>query len=175
MHNVTATQKPNGKPLFASDTIAPGKTAPVVGVDFLKTGDYPFICTIHPTLMMGTLHVTANGTPRSQPPPDTTPPNASVAIADSKIGPVLKRKALRVTLRTDENATFKLTAKAGKTTLATGTVAVTGTGKVGSIKLTKAGRKLLAKSHSVTVRVSASVTDSAGNRAAASATRKLRR
>ena len=80
-----------------------------------------------------------------------------------------------MTLRTDENAPFKLTAKAGKTTLATGTVAVTGTGKVASIKLTKAGRKLLAKSRSVTVRVSASVTDSAGNRAAASATRKLRR
>ena len=49
------------------------------------------------------------------------------------------------------------------------------TGKVASIKLTKAGRKLLAKSRSVRVRVSASVTDSAGNRAAASATRKLRR
>jgi plastocyanin len=174
MHNVTATQKgPDGKPLFASDTIGPGKTAPVNGVASLKAGDYPFICTIHPTLMTGTLHVTANGTPQA-PPPDTTPPTASVAIPDSKIGPVLKRKALRVSLKTDESATFKLTAKAGKTTLATGTITAT-TGKTASIKLTTAGRKLLAKSKSVTVRLTASVADSAGNRAAASATRKLRR
>jgi plastocyanin len=169
-HDVTAD---GDKPLFESDTIDAGKSAPVEGVEFLKTGDYPFHCSVHP-FMKGTLHVTANGTPQSGPPPDTIPPSASVAIADSKISAVLERRALRVALTSNEPSRFKLSASSGRTTIAKGTLTLTGTKRTGAISLTRAGRRLLGHARRITVRLRASVNDAAGNRSAASATRKLR-
>jgi len=95
-HDVTADKNDSdGKPLFASETIDGGKTAPVKGVEFLTTGDYEFHCSIHP-FMTGTIHVTGNGTPKPRTPDnpapnpaDTTPPDATVKILDSRISGVL--------------------------------------------------------------------------------------
>jgi plastocyanin len=178
LHDITADGKDSdGKALFKSETIGAGKSSPVEGVEFLTTGDYPFHCSVHP-FMQATLHVTANGTPKqrpSAPPPDTTPPSASVAIKDSRIRTVLKRKALRLALSSNEESRFKLTAKVGRTVIARGTATVTDNTRNASIRLTKAGRKLLARSRRVTVKLGAAVNDAAGNTASASATRKLKR
>src|SRR4051812_15705721 len=92
-HNVTATASgPDGKPLFASATIGNGEQAPVVGADRLKTGEYDFICTIHP-FMQATLKVSANGTPAGSEAPspapspaqpaDTTAPRLSAALRNA--------------------------------------------------------------------------------------------
>ena len=173
-HDVTSDAKtPDGGRLFKSATIDSGKTAPVVGVDYLKAGDYSFYCTVHPDFMKGTLHVTANGTPKTGTPPDTAPPNASIAILDGRIGPVLKRGALRVQLRSDEESRFKLTASSGRTILGTLTAVLKSKSRTAQIPLTKAGRKLLRRSRRLKVRVKAAVNDAANNNSAATATRTL--
>jgi plastocyanin len=175
LHDVTADTKDSaGKPIFKSETIEGGKSAPVKGVEFLTTGDYSFYCSVHP-FMQGTLHVTANGTPQARPAPDTTPPNGTVAITDSRISKVLKRKALKISLSSNEPARFKLTAVASKKTIAKGVATVTDGTRSAQISLTKDGRKLLAKARKLTVKLTASVNDDAGNKSAASATRKLKR
>jgi plastocyanin len=160
-------------PLFKSDLTDQGKTNPVDGVQYLTTGDYAFHCSIHP-FMMGTLHVTGNGTPKTRPAPDTTPPTATVAIVDARIRTILKRGAIRVAVRSDEPARFKLTALAGRTTIADATVVLKGTTRNADIKLTAAGRKLLQKASSATIKLKAVVNDTADNKSAATATRKLK-
>jgi plastocyanin len=66
-HDVVATQPaPAGKAqLFESPLIATGST-PVAGTEFLTTGAYPFICTLHST-MKATLQVSGAGTPVPRP------------------------------------------------------------------------------------------------------------
>jgi plastocyanin len=176
MHDVTADKEVGGEPLFKSKLIEKDKDAPVAGIEYLTTGDYPFHCSIH-NFMKATLHVTANGTPKTRPappPPDTTAPSGTVMVRDAKIAAVLKRGALNVLLRSDEPARFKLTATSGKTTIAKGTATVKGTKRNASLPLTKAGKKLLQSAKSITVKVTAAVNDAADNRAAASATRRLK-
>ena len=179
-HDVRSDQNVEDKPLFTSDTIEGGKTSPVKGVEFLTTGDYPFHCSVHP-FMVGTLHVTANGTPKPRDPgnpapnsADTTPPDASVTILDSRISAVLQHKGVRVRAKTSEPARFTLTVTSGKTKVAGGIVVVKGTKRDATLALTKSGRKLLAHASKVNVRLSAKVNDAANNKAAASASRTLR-
>jgi plastocyanin len=182
MHDVTADKNgSDSKPLFASDTIEGGKTAPVKGVEFLTTGDYGFHCSLHP-FMTGTVHVTANGTPKPRTPDnpapnptDTTPPTAGVTILDSSIAKVLKRGTLLARLTTDEPSRFKLTAKSGKTTVATGAAVLKGTKRNVAISLTKAGKKLLKQAKAATIKITAQVNDAANNKSAATAARKLTR
>jgi plastocyanin len=180
IHDVTSDQNGgDGNALFKSDTIEGGKTAPVKGVEFLTTGDYKFHCSVHP-FMTGTLHVTANGTPKPRTPDnpapnptDTTPPDAKVTILDSRISGVLEHKGLRVRLKTDEPARFKLTAKSGKTTVALGTFSSKGSRTV-KMSLTKSGKKLLFKASTVKLKLTARVNDAADNRSTASASKTLR-
>jgi plastocyanin len=180
-HDVTADQSAGaGRALFVSATTDPGKTAPVKGVEFLTTGDYPFHCSIHP-FMKGTLHVTANGTPTTRTPAnpfpnpkDTVPPDARVAILDSRISGVLFHTGVRVQLKTDEPARFKLSASSGKTQIATGTLVVKGKKRDAKLRLTKKGKQLLFTANSVKLKLVARVNDAADNRASASATRVLR-
>jgi plastocyanin len=180
-HDVTADQKDSdGKPLFASDTIEGGKSSPVRGVEFLTTGDYTFHCSVH-NFMTGTVHVTANGTPKPRTPDnpapnptDKNPPDATVAIGDSRISGVLKHGGVSVRLTTNEPARFKLVATSGKTTVATRTLVVKGTKLSGLMPLTKKGKQLLSKAKSVRLKLAAKVNDAADNRSSATATRTLR-
>lgn len=179
-HDVTSDgHGGDGKALFQSDTIEGGKTAPVRGVEFLSTGDYPFHCSVHP-FMTGTLHVTANGTPKPRTPDnpapdpaDTTPPNASVKILDTRISGVLEHRGLRVRLATNEPARFKLTAKSGRTTVALGTFTAKGK-RTAKLDLTKKGKQLLFRASTVKLKLTAKVNDAADNTSAASTTKTLR-
>jgi plastocyanin len=179
-HDVTADGKDgDGKALFESDTIEGGKTSPVKGVEFLTTGDYPFHCSVH-TFMTGVIHVTANGTPKPRTPDnpvsnpaDTTPPDATVTILDSRISGVLQHRGLRVQLRTNEPSRFRLTATSGKTKVALGTVTTKGK-KVAKVDLTKKGKQLLFHASTVKLKLAAKVNDAANNKSSATATRTLR-
>jgi plastocyanin len=184
VHDVTAKQKgANGKPLFASDQIGGGRTAPVTGAQTLTAGSYEFICSIHPN-MVGTLTVTGaaggggggggsggGGSAGG----DKKAPSAKLRLLDTKLAAVRKRGALRVEVTVDEPATVAFTAKAGATALAYGSAQVSAAGKTTvSAKLTTAGRKLVARSKSLTVTLSARAADAAGNASTAQAGGKLR-
>jgi plastocyanin len=181
LHDVTADKNgTDGKALFQSDTIEGGKTSPVKGVEFLTTGDYGFHCSVHP-FMVGTIHISAKGTPKPRTPDnpapnpaDSTPPNASVTILDSRISAVLQHKGVRVKLQTSEPSRFRLTVTSGKTTVASGLAVVKGTTRNVTLALTKKGKKLLRSAKTVKLRLSAKVNDAADNRSAASASRALR-
>jgi plastocyanin len=181
LHDVTADKNgADGKALFQSETIEGGKTSPVKGVEFLTTGDYAFHCSVH-TFMVGTIHISANGTPKPRTPDnpapnpaDTTPPDATVAILDSRISGVLEHKGVRVRLQTTEPSRFRLTATSGKTTVASGIAVLKGTKRSMTLALTKNGKKLLLSASKVKLRLAAKVNDAADNRSAASATRTLR-
>jgi hypothetical protein len=130
--------------------------------------------------MKGTLHVTASGTPKPRTPEnpapstaDTTPPDATVTILDSRISGVLEHRGLRVRLKTNEPARFRLTATSGKTRVALGTVTTKGA-RTTKLGLTKKGKQLLFEASTAKLKLSARVNDAADNRSAASATRTLR-
>src|SRR4051812_36302786 len=120
--------------------------------------------------MKGTLHVSGNGTPKLR---DTTPPDARVTILDTRISGVLEHRGLRVRLKTDEPARFKLTATSGKTRVALGTV-TTKANRATKLKLTKSGKKLLFRASKVKLKLTAKVNDAADNRSTASAAKTLR-
>jgi hypothetical protein len=65
-HNVVSDGSLGGYKVFASKTIIPGQTIPINGTQYLTTGDYPFHCSVHPS-MQATLHVTSAGTPVARP------------------------------------------------------------------------------------------------------------
>jgi plastocyanin len=59
LHDVIARQNgPDGKPLFASRLVSLGQSAPVLGVEALPPGSYPFTCSLH-NGMNATLEVVA--------------------------------------------------------------------------------------------------------------------
>jgi hypothetical protein len=96
-----------------------------------------------------------------------------VKILDSKISAVLEHRGVRVQVRTDEPARFKLTAKSGKTRVALGTFASKGRRTV-KLSLTKKGRQLLFRASTVKLKLTAAVNDAADNKSAASASKTLR-
>lgn len=184
-HNVWSSKNgPDGKPLFKTPTIGYREEAFVEGSQYITTGDYEFVCTLHAG-MTGMLHVTSNGTPATRPVPgttvDTTAPQVSVKFVSARQAAVRRSNTLRVSVTVDEAATVALKATArirGKTVaIARGTDRTSAGGGTSraKLKLTAAGRKALNGKRSVRVTVKASAVDTAGNRAAAKASRTLRR
>ena len=188
-HDVTAQGKgADGKPMFQSGQVTTGQSAPVEGVQYLTSGSYPYICSIHP-FMTGTLTVSSAGTPKprpggggggggnqtQQPASDTTAPSLSVKVLDTKRSKVRKRRSLQVSLTTNEPATVTVTATWGGKVLAKGTSKLNkaGTKKL-SIKLTKAGLKAAKSRKPVPVSVTANGKDGAGNTSSAQASGRLR-
>jgi plastocyanin len=186
-HDVTAADKGgDGKPLFQSAQVGTGQSAPVAGVEYLSTGSYPYICSIHP-FMKGTITVTSEGKPKPRPggggspPPsgspaaaDTTAPAVTVRILDTKRTQVRKRRSLHLSVASDEPATLSITARSGSTVLAKGGAKFTksATRKL-SIKLTRAGIKAAKSRKPVAVTVAVRATDAAGNSSSATASGRL--
>src|SRR5262245_3233461 len=137
-HNATARQDgPDGKALFRSPTISSGATG-VTGTQYLSAGDYTFFCTIHPTTMQATLHVTGNGTPQAR-------PSATLSATKTTVAKAIKKGIL-----VNVNASTKidgatLTATLGKATVGRATVSLAAGPQADRIKLNKAGKSKLRK------------------------------
>jgi plastocyanin len=178
-HGVTATTDgPNGRPLFDSGVIGPGREAVVEGAQFLAPGRYPYLCTLHP-FMTGTVTVTGAGA-RALPPADAVPARLTVTVGTGSLERVLREGRLPARARTDEAATVRLLAstRLGRRTVSLGsaTVAFPGQGSRGAtIRLTAAARRTLRGRRRVDVSLTGQATDRAGNASAASARRTLRR
>jgi plastocyanin len=183
-HDVTATDKgADGKPLFNTPLIGFGDTAAVEGSQYLTTGSYAFICSIHAN-MVGTLTVTGSGTPAPRPgaggAADTKRPSVDVKVRSGNVARVRRSGKLLVEVSVDEAASVALKATARisgrQVTLATGRVGdLTGAGKRReALRLSNAGKRALAGRSRVPVRVTARAQDPAGNSASAKAGRTLR-
>jgi len=190
-HNVTAAQKgADGRPLFASDTIRRDETSFVEGSQYLTTGRYAFVCTIHAGTMTGTLTVNSQGAPAQRPPSEpapegppssgsgsgTTSPTASPAPAADTTPPVItaslraqrartlrRRRALVLPVGLDEGGHLKVTVRIGR--LRAGRAGVT-LGSAGTrnlrIALSRAGVRAVRARR--VLRVTVEAVDAAGNR-----------
>ena len=177
-HNVTATDKgPDGKPLFASDTIKNGEQAAVNGATTLKPGSYGFICTVHP-FMQATLVVTD----RSQPAPSQPAPAAPSKPAGPKVRASLGKTSLRAkrvvaSVSSDKKLTLdaSLVAQIGKKTLTVGHAQATGRHVKLNIPLSAAGRRALKHARSARLTLYIEARDSSGNLSTTKTSRLLRR
>lgn len=175
-HNVTARMSSGGRPLFASDTIGRGREVDVERAASLAAGAYDFLCTIHPSEMTGTLTVTGTG---AQPQPDTTAPRLRLSIRRTTLSRLERSRRMLVNVSLDEAATVTLRATArvrGRTvTLARGRTRAGDAGRRrASMRLTRAGRRVVASARRLVVTVRGSAADPSGNRSRARARRTLR-
>lgn len=150
-HDVTSTQDRDGKPLFASPLVDPKGQAAVDGTQYLTTGDYPFLCSIHPN-MTATLHVSSEGTPV----PRDGGGAAALAARSAKLAAVKRAGTLAVKVTgaagADAIVSAKATLRGKKVTLAKKrvTIGTAGTRSV-ALKLTSAAKKALKGVSRVTV------------------------
>jgi plastocyanin len=151
-HNVTSTAAgPDGKPLFRSATISGGGSGTVDGTQYLPAGDYPFFCTIHGSIMSGTLHVTGAGTALAR-------PQMSLKVSSTKISKVTSKGKLQVQVTTNQAASgATLEAKLGKAKLGKATFSLASGPQVETVKLTQSGRRQLSKKSKATVQVTGTV------------------
>ena len=162
----------DGKPLFRSELAAIGETVPVEGVEYLTTGDYAFLCSLHPQ-MEGVITVTSAGTP--EPRPDAGAGAVKLRVLDKRLATVRQNRALRIRVTTDTAATVRMAARANGTLLAKGTKQVSGPGSsTAKLSLTPAGRRLVKGGKPIDVKVTASAKDRQGNVKTTSARTTLR-
>ncbi|HMA26353.1 MAG TPA: hypothetical protein VKO62_01870 [Solirubrobacterales bacterium] len=150
-HNVTANQKgPDGQALFRTPTIS-GGTSGVGGTQYLSAGDYRFFCSVHPTTMQATLHVTSNGTPQAR-------PQATLTVRSRKLSKVSKKGLLvAIDANTKVDGVF-LVAKLGKATIGkVSNLSLASGSQVEVLKLNKAGKSKLRGRSKATVSVSATI------------------
>lgn len=149
-HNVTArTNGPDRKALFLSPTIT-GGSAGVEGTQYLAAGDYTFFCTIHPTTMQATLHVSGNGTPQAR-------PTATATLRTKTIAKAIK-KGLLISINANTSVSgATLTAKLGKATIGKTSTSLAAGAQNKKLKLTKAGKSKLSKKNTAKVTVTADI------------------
>jgi hypothetical protein len=147
---VTALQNgPDNQALFRSPTISGGSTS-VQGTQYLSAGDYTFYCTIHPTTMQATLHVTSNGAPQAR-------PSSSIKASKRSVSQAIK-KGIKVAMTpTTAIDGVNLTAKLGKTTIGKKTVALAQGFNAPVIKLNKTGKSKLRGKKTAKVTVTAEI------------------
>ena len=146
-HNVTADATgPDGKALFRSNTIN-GGTTPIQGTQYLSAGQYPFSCTIHPS-MHGTLVVTGNGSPQPR-------PSATLKITTKTIAVALRSGITVQADNTQKVDAVDLKVTLGKSTIGTATNLAQAQGRIFEVvRLTKAGKAKLKGKQKATVKVS---------------------
>jgi plastocyanin len=150
-HNATANQSgPDGKALFRSPTIS-GGSAGVDGTQYLSAGDYTFFCSVHPTTMQATLHVSGNGAPQAR-------PSATVSVRSKKIAKASKKGILVAITSTAKVDGASLTAKLGKATIGKADGLSLSSGQqFATVKLSKAGKSKLGKKTKASVTVTADI------------------
>ena len=188
-HDVTATTKGgDGRPLFRTPVIERGESAFVEGSQYLTSGHYPFICSVHPS-MKGSLHVTTSGAPVPRPgsggagggtSTDTKDPKLGVRVLSRRVDRVRDEGALLARISLDEGARVSLRAVArprpgGRlVTVARGSVRTTAAGvRKARLRLTRAGRAAFRRDRPLAVVVTGRAVDPAGNRARATHGRTL--
>jgi plastocyanin len=135
-HNATARLSgPDGGALFRSATISSGNTG-VNGTQYLPSGDYAFFCTIHPSTMQATLHVTGNGTPAPR-------PSLTLSLKNRSLSKAIKKGILVSVNASTKVDGVTLTAKLGKATLGRATVSLAAGSQADLVKLSKAGKSKL--------------------------------
>lgn len=178
-HDVTSVRTgDDGRPLFRSDLVSPGQSGPVRGTEYLTTGTYPFICSIHPW-MEATLEVSSAGAPVPRPEPEPEPASElKLRIATKKLRPVVRKGKLRVRVASsDGTVRLKGRAKSGRRKVAFRRRTVRfdeqGARRV-VLRLSKKGRKALRGRKRVKVAVTAIADAAGGETAKTKATRVLR-
>lgn len=172
-HDVTSSQRgPDDKPLFASDLVAPGDSGPVLGTEYLVTGTYPFVCSVHPG-MEATLEVTSAGTPVQRP----KAPEVQVKVASGDLQRVVRRGKLKLRVKSTK-AKVKLAARAqaGSSSISLGTKSVTfksAGDRIVTLALSDSARKALRGRKRAKVTATATATAD-GQSAKSTATRTLR-
>jgi len=174
----------DGMPLFKSELIGFGKSSFVEGSQYLTTGTYAFLCSVH-SFMTGTLTVTSAGTPATRPgqapppvPGDTTAPALKLSAKATTLAAARRAKRLAVSVTLDEAATVSLRASArvgGRTlTLGTRKINLVAGKKTVSVKLSAAAVKALRGRRSARVTVRGTASDGSGNKRTVSTARTLR-
>ena len=150
-HNVTARQSgPDGKALFRTPTIS-GGTAGVDGTQFLGPGDYQFFCTVHPTTMSGTLHVTGVGTPQPR-------PSAQLSVRSKKLAKASKKGILVAITTSAKVDGASLVAKLGKATIGKADgLSLSAGQQFATVKLSKSGKSKLQGKSKASVTVTATI------------------
>ena len=178
-HDVQSTANGDVKGrLFASEVIGGGKTSFVEGSQYLTTGSYDFLCSLHPS-MKAKLNVTSAGTPKPRPgstppapgeaPPaaDQTPPEPSLDFGTLRAATIRKKRSLTLKVGADEAVTMKVTVKAGKVTVARKTLKLALAGKK-TVRLAVGRTARKAIKRRVRIRIVVDVVDAAGNPGTAS-------
>jgi plastocyanin len=150
-HNVTAHQNgPDGAALFRSPTIS-GGAAGVQGTQYLSAGDYTFFCSVHPSTMQATLHVTSNGAPQAR-------PSATVSVRSKKLAKVSKKGILVAINSTAKIDGASLVAKLGKATIGkVDGLSLAAGQQFATVKLSKSGKNKLKGKKKASVIVTASI------------------
>ena len=155
--------------LFQSALMDSGQSGPVEGVEYLTTGNYAFICSVHPE-MKGTLSVTSAGTPVPRPGSgavDTLPPVVELNASRPRAAKLRRTRRLTVQLGSSEAGTYTL--KSGK---------ASATGAIGAevVKVTLRFSKRTARKFrkGTRLKLAADVADARGNVGTDSLTIKLR-
>lgn len=152
-HNVYATAAgPDGGELFRSATIEPGKETPVAGTQYLDTGTYPFVCTVHPG-MEGSLSVDAGGAPQARPAVRVSIPRQGIRVVQRK--GVLK---VAVASRTGASGVSVTITVAGTKAGRAGSISIgSGRSATVAVRLSARGRQVLKGRKSVRVEATAKV------------------
>jgi plastocyanin len=165
VHNVTAAKGgPDGRPLFFSASTPQGST-PVNGTQYLSSGSYHFVCTIHPG-MEADLQVSSNGAPVAR-------PQISLKILSTSVRKVAKSGKLKVKVTAvTASKGIDVTAKKGSKTLtkAAKLDLDAGAARTVSLGLTSSGKRALKNVNKAKVSATGTVDFGAG----ASAKRTLK-
>ncbi len=143
-HNVYSDGSgPDGGPLFYSSLAQPGQTRPVRGTQYLGSGSYDFVCTLHAG-MTGTLEVTG-GSPARR-------PKVVPRIPSQSLNTVRRKGSLVVGLRSpDSTGPVAVALRVGKRAVGSARVKPlrAGQSRKVSVRLSKRGKRLIAKGRSV--------------------------
>lgn len=179
----TANGSVRGSYLFASEIIGPNNTSFVEGSQYLTTGSYDFICSLHPS-MKGKLNVTSAGTPKPRPgqaapqpgeaPPaaDQTPPEPSIDYGTLRAAKIKRTRRIVLKVGADEAVTMKVTVRIAKANVVK-TLKLTARGKR-TVRLVvgKAARRAIFRGRRIFITVD--VADAAGNLGTAKDSVKLK-
>ena len=160
-HNATARNNgPDGEFLFESPTIGNGSTI-VEGTQYLTTGSYAFICTIHPLSMTANLQVSALGAPVAR-------PRIDALLGKGKLDKIAKKGKLQATVKAlTKSDGITLDLALGKKVVATQKPFNLGAGQQRKVtlKLNKAGKSKLRKRDSAKLKLTGEVPFGAPDRA----------